>query len=178
MKKTFERFTGSHAPAKTTPTVTIQKRGVIALNRAAYDLLKRPQAVHLYFSREEQSIGFAPSDPKEPDAILIRKAKRTAVYWVAGMAFTKWYDIDSSLARRYEATAESGELYVDLKQQPKIVTSPIGKKQQAGEESFDALHEVQETMAHLETAVQGPGARELLSEIRQLLERYQHASGA
>ncbi len=39
------------------------------------------------------------------------------------------------------------------------------------------MQEVQETMAHLEIAVQGPGAKELIREIKRLLEQYQHASG-
>jgi hypothetical protein len=115
MKRTFERFTGSHAPLNKVPSVTIQKRGMLSLNRAAYDLLKRPQAVQLYFSANEQAIGITPSDPKAPDAIIIRKQKSSASYIIAGMAFTKWYGIDSSSARRYEATAEGEELYVDLK---------------------------------------------------------------
>ena len=63
MKRTLERFTGSHAPANKTPSVTIQKRGILSLNREAYDLLKRPQAVHLYFSPDEQTLGIAPSAP-------------------------------------------------------------------------------------------------------------------
>lgn len=199
MKRTFERFTGSHAPANKTPSVTIQKRGVIALNRAAYDLLKRPQAVHLYFSPDEQIIGIAPSDPKAPDAILLRKQKGSASYNIAGMSFTKWYGIDSSIARRYEATAEGGDLYVDLKQPAKVVTSANKMRQQrvearrAGisapeasqplsaaetEAATNAVHEVQMAMAHLETAVHGPGAKELLGEIRHLLERYEPTSQA
>lgn len=39
------------------------------------------------------------------------------------------------------------------------------------------MQEVQETMGHLETAVQGSGAKELIREIKQLLEQYQHAEG-
>ena len=178
MKKGYERFTGSHAPSNKVPSVTIQKRGILSLNRAAYDLLKRPQAVHLYFSANEHAIGITPSDPKAPDAILLRKQKSSASYIIAGMSFTKWYGIDSSIARRYEATAEEGELYVDLKQQAQVVTSPSRNAPQGAEETPDALQEIQETMAHLETAMQEPGAKALIGEIRQLLERYQHASEA
>lgn len=173
MKRQYERFSGSHAPSNKTPSVTIQKRGMLSLNRAAYDLLKRPQAVQLYFSANEQAIGITPSDPKAPDAILLRKQRGSASYIIAGMAFCKWYDIDTSVARRYEAIAEEGDLYVDLKQPAKVVTSASTMRQQRVEETSDALRELQGAIAHLEISVQEPGARELVGEIMQLLGRYQ-----
>lgn len=189
MKKNFERFTGTHAPSDKISSFTIQKRGIFSLNRAAFDLLKRPQAVQLYFNTDEQAIGITPSDPKAPDAITIRKQKGSASYNIAGMAFCKWYDIDTSVARRYEATLEEGNLYVDLKQPAKVVTSASKMRQQRAEAQRTAIStpaapkqpptaipEVQEAMAHLETAMQEPGAKALIGEIRQLLERYQPSS--
>lgn len=44
------------------------------------------------------------------------RLNQSASYVIAGMAFTKWYSIDCSSTRRYEATSEHGELYVVLKQ--------------------------------------------------------------
>ena len=100
--------------------------------------------------------------------------------FVAGLSFTHWHNIDNTVARSYTPTLENGELFIDLTQ-GRVITGPRNMKKQAPGKSVPTngvVQEVQLAMAHLETEVQGPGAKKLLGEIKQLLEQYQHASGA
>jgi hypothetical protein len=46
---------------------------------------------------------------------------------VAGQAFTKHYDIDTSVAKRYEAKMQDDILTIDLKQGGTVATGPRTK---------------------------------------------------
>ena len=53
----FERFTKRLSASSEQPHVSIQKRGVIAFNEAAYTALAQPRAVALFFDRPRQVVG-------------------------------------------------------------------------------------------------------------------------
>jgi len=51
------------------------------------------------------------------------RGKEASTYMVSGTAFFKYYDIDTSVARRYLATLNEGVMCLDLSQPGTIVTS-------------------------------------------------------
>jgi hypothetical protein len=52
--------------------------------------------------------------------------KEDGPYLVAGTAFTKYYGIDTSVSRRWQAAMEGDILCVDLKQESTVVTGNRG----------------------------------------------------
>lgn len=111
----WESFTRRSAPIVVQPFVSVQRKGIISLNRAAFEALGAPEAVELLFDRSECLMGMRPTEPKTASAYPVRK--QTSNWVVAGIAFANFYGIDTSVARRYPAQLKDGVLTVDLKQQ-------------------------------------------------------------
>lgn len=124
----FEVFDKKAAPSTKEPWVTIQKKGLLSLNRSAAEALGTPEAVELLFDRNAQVMGFRPASPDSPRAFIMRKQGknpgRNANYLIGGTAFCKYYDIDTSIARRYKPEMNGNVLTVDLKQDYAIATGP------------------------------------------------------
>jgi hypothetical protein len=57
MREGFERFEGARSRSKKTPEITIRGTGAISFNRTAYEILKRPKAVLLFYNHKVQSMG-------------------------------------------------------------------------------------------------------------------------
>ena len=128
----FEEFDRSAAPAPTTPFVTIQRKGLLSLNRGAYEAIGRPEAVTLLYHREQRVVGLRPAEPGNPRAYPVRrqggKEGGAQSHLVAGTAFTRHHDIDTSVARRYGVELRGGVLLIDLKQDAPEVTGPRAKE--------------------------------------------------
>ena len=124
----FEEFTGRARPPGGRPFVTLQKRGNLAMNRAAFDALGRPAEVRLLFDRGRRVIGIAPSGEAAPHAYRMRKQQRSDSYSVAGQAFTGYYGIETGTTRRYIATMHGDTLVVDLNE-----NSELPVREQGGE---------------------------------------------
>ena len=114
----FERYDRRSAPIKASPFVTLQRRGPMSLNMAAYELLGKPEAAELLFDRESQRIGIRNVAPTEPYAFPVRpqgrKGQRPSNYVLSTQAFTKHYGIDTSIARRFPVEMKEDILVVDL----------------------------------------------------------------
>lgn len=122
----FEVFNKRNAPLTKSPSVTIQKRGLMSLNRAAFALLGEPKAVELLFDRDDRVIGLRPVDEGAAHAYPLRpqsSKQDTGPLMVAGTAFTQYYEIDTSISRRWVPTLQEGILCIDLKQEGVIATS-------------------------------------------------------
>jgi hypothetical protein len=113
----FEVFKKSSAPVPSVPSVTIQKRGLISLNRAAYELIHTPEAVELLWDAERRVIGMRPATLENPDAYPARpqnlKSNRGPIL-VAGNLFTRYIGLDTSLAKRWVPHVEDDILIIDL----------------------------------------------------------------
>lgn len=121
----FEVFTRRMVPMTKQPSVTIQKRGLISLNRSAQVALGEPEAIELLYDREQKIVGIRPVDPKEPHAYPLRAqgGKTDGTYLIAGTAFTKYYGISTEISRRFVAEMQDGVLCIDLNKDSTIVTS-------------------------------------------------------
>lgn len=110
----FEVFDPQSAPRVKQPLVSLQRKGTFTLNKAAHLALGQPAAVELLYDRNERVIGFRPADPSKSTAYAVRATEPSGSYAVAGVAFVKHYDIDTSAARRWPASVEDGVLCVRL----------------------------------------------------------------
>ncbi len=120
----FETFDRVHSRIVKTPLVTLQTRGYMSLNLAAYEALKSPKAVELLFNRVERIIGIKKVDPSIVHAVFVRKQANSPSYMISAKSFTNLYDIDTAVAKRYKAEMQNGILLVDLKQPSAIATGP------------------------------------------------------
>lgn len=114
----FEVFDKRQSPLAKAPTVTIQRRGLMSMNRAAYNLIGAPTAVELLYDREADVIGFRPAKDDVPHAYSVRSQsdKETGPVAIAGTAFCQFYKINTEVSRRWTPTVSDGILRVDLTQ--------------------------------------------------------------
>src|SRR5665811_946221 len=113
----FKVFEKGSAPVATVPSVTIQKRGLISLNRAAFDLIGAPGAMELLWDEERRVIGLRAAPIDKPNAYPARpqtsKTGRGPVM-IAGSLFTRFIGVDTSDAHRWVPTLEGEILCIDL----------------------------------------------------------------
>jgi hypothetical protein len=121
----FETFTRRMVPLVKKPAVTIQKRGTMTLNKAAYVALGAPEAVELLYDKKNNVMGIRPINPEVDHAYPMRPQanKEDGPFIVSGAAFTKYYGIKTDEARRYNAEIEDGVLIIDLSNEGQVVTS-------------------------------------------------------
>jgi hypothetical protein len=120
----FETFTKRLVPLGKRPFVTIQKRGTISMNKAAYVALGSPQTVELLFDSDERMVGLRPVEFMTEHAYPVRGVgQEPTSYLIAGRAFTKHYEIDTTVSRRWPAELVDDVLSVDLKTDGTVVTS-------------------------------------------------------
>jgi hypothetical protein len=113
----FEIYKRQRAPATTDPSITIQKRGTLSLNVAAFTALDSPDAVELLYDRDHRLMALRKVDPGAAHAYQVRALGRGAVnstWLISGMAFTAHYGIPTEVARRWIGRVEDGMLILDL----------------------------------------------------------------
>lgn len=112
----FEIFTKRLSPKVKDPYVTIQKKGTMSINRASYELLGEPEAVELLFDASARVMGMRAVEASANHAYPLRgSGKSKSSFLLSGMAFSKYYEINTEVARRYSATFMDNILQVDLK---------------------------------------------------------------
>lgn len=130
----FEVFDKKSVPSTTQPWLTIQKKGLLSLNRVAMDALGAPEAVELLYDREEQIVGIRPADKDSPRSFPARKqGKRETAnpnYLIAGQAFCNYYGIETGFARRYKPEMRGNILTVDLRSEYADATGPRTKNRE------------------------------------------------
>ncbi|WP_380259479.1 hypothetical protein [Kineococcus sp. GCM10028916] len=122
----FEVFEKKSAPLAKVPNVTIQRRGLLSLNRAAYALLKDPEAVLLMWDADRKIIGLKAASIEEPNAYPARpQSTKTGKgpIMVAGTLFTQYYKIDTTESRRWIPFLEDDVLCIDLSKDGQKVVS-------------------------------------------------------
>jgi hypothetical protein len=120
----FETFTKRLVPLGKRPFVTIQKRGTISMNKAAFVALGEPDTVELLFDSDERIVGLRGVAHLAEHAYPVRGVGGDPTsYLVAGTAFTKHYGIDTTNSRRWPAELVDDILRVDLKVEGTVVTS-------------------------------------------------------
>lgn len=121
---TFEVFDKRMTPLAKAPSVTIQKRGVISLNKAAHDLLDNAETVELLYNRDRQVMALRAADDSSPHAYAVRNGSKRGPGQaiVSATAFTQHYGIDTTATRRWKPFVEDGMLCVDLTKAGTVIT--------------------------------------------------------
>lgn len=122
----FEVYQKGSAPVSTVPTVTVQKRGLISLNRAAYNLIGEAEAVELLWDTERQVIGLRPAELTNPNAYPARPQNVSSAkgpILVAGGKFTQFIGLDTSRAVRWVPSVEDDILCIDISKPGQVASS-------------------------------------------------------
>jgi hypothetical protein len=127
----FELFTGQR-PVVREPAVTIQKKGAISLNRAAYEALESPEVAELLFDPVERKIGIRKADLSSPHAVPVRPLGERGSSWlISGRSFALYYGIPIDSARRWLARPVDNMLVIDLEEPGTDVSGPRHRARQA-----------------------------------------------
>ncbi len=129
----FIEFDRSSPPAPSIPFVTLQRKGLISLNRAAFQALGSPKAVTLLYHPERRVVALRPANPTSPRAYPVRLQNSGGTYLVAGAAFAQAHRIPTDVARRYSVTMVGDALTFDLTEDAPVVTGPRAKDRRDGE---------------------------------------------
>lgn len=127
----FEVFKRGSFPPPNAPSVTIQKKGLVSLNRAAMELLHNPEAVQFLWDRDRRVMGIQAVSIESSNAYPVRSqvppGRRANAHGgaslIAGTLFTRSIELDTSQARRWLPRMEGDILCVDLKQLGQPITS-------------------------------------------------------
>jgi hypothetical protein len=120
----FEVFDKRMTPLAKAPSVTIQKRGVLSLNKAAHDLIDNAETVELLYDRKRTIMALRAADDSSPHAYAVRSGstRGPGQAMVAATAFTAHYGIDTTATRRWKPFVEDGMLCVDLSEEGTVIT--------------------------------------------------------
>lgn len=116
----FEVFDKRSAPTSGTPSVTLQKRGILSINAAAHALIDKPDVVELLFDSDRRVIALRPA-ASSPTAYQVRGPSKTGQVLLSVTAFTHAFNIDTEESRRFEPFTEDGMLCIDLKGHSTVV---------------------------------------------------------
>jgi len=123
----WEVFKGRGTRPEDEPIVSIQTRGAMSLNRAAWQALGEPEAVELLYKHRQQLVGLrAAQDPTARHAYSLRATNRGTTHVLSFVAFAQRYGIEihSTEARRYAAEMQGNMLVFGLNQIPLRVKDP------------------------------------------------------
>jgi hypothetical protein len=125
----FEVFDKRMIPLAKAPSVTVQKRGVISLNKAAHDLIGNTETVELLYDRDRHVIALRRADDPSPHAYAVRSGSKRGPGQaiISATAFTAHYGIDTTATKRWKPFVEDGMLCVDLTKKGTVITGNRAK---------------------------------------------------
>ena len=126
----FEVFDKRLAPLTKSPAVTIQKRGIFSINKVAHQMIGGAETVELLYDKEARIIAMRPVEGSPPHAYTMRpQSKReTGQTILSATAFTQYYDIDTTVSRRWEPYKDGDMLCIDLKGKSAVIRGNRTKK--------------------------------------------------
>jgi len=94
MQKDWKEFEGGpNKSFRNRIRVTLSPKGMILLNRIAYQALEEPQAVVLLFDENERTIGLKPADPTRQNAFPIKQKDQYHNRTIATNSFCRHYNL-------------------------------------------------------------------------------------
>lgn len=125
----FETFKRQRLTPSGEPLITIQKKGIFSLNRAAYEALGTPDAVELLYDRGARLIGIRKVSKSVGHAYTVRAFGKSGMSWlVTGTAFLNYYDIAARDPVRRHARVEKDMLIIDLNDPGVVATLNRNRK--------------------------------------------------
>jgi len=83
------------------PFISLQTRGIMSMNGAAFALLGSPKEVEFFYDEDEQIIGIRRVTADVRHARLVRKQNESDTYVVSAKAFCDAFGIDTSVSKRF-----------------------------------------------------------------------------
>lgn len=83
------------------PMFTLQTRGLISLNQAAFEALGKPAAVALLYDADEGIVALRLVDKNHQNAYTVRKQGGSRSYLVAAQGFTTFYKLPNEVSHRF-----------------------------------------------------------------------------
>lgn len=111
---TFEVFKSRMVPATKVASVTIQKRGIFSFNKAAHKLINEVGSVELLYDAENRIIALRPSEEAHAYILRPQGPNATGQVILSATKFTQYYDIDTTVSRRWKPYEQDGMLCIDL----------------------------------------------------------------
>ncbi|MDQ2749178.1 MAG: hypothetical protein ABI775_00480 [Pseudonocardiales bacterium] len=138
----FETFRKALVPLKRDPTITVQKRGTMSLNKAAQVMLGAPPAVELLYDVTARTVGLRGVSARADHGYSLRSSTRTDAgpFVISAMAFLHFYDIYPIETLRWVAYLAGDVLCINLDDPATPVTSNRAIKR-ALAEAIDSGHE-------------------------------------
>lgn len=143
----FETFSKALVPLKRDPTITVQKRGTMSLNKAAQMVLGAPAAVELLYDANARTVGLRAVSARADHGYSLRSSTRTDAgpFVISAMAFLHFYDIYPNETLRWIAYLAGDVLCINLNDPATPVTSNRAIKrvlsEAAADGGFDELEE-------------------------------------
>jgi hypothetical protein len=120
LDRKWEKFTGGPATsmrrAADAMRVTINRSGMIYLNKKAYEAFGQPAAVSIYYSREDDAIALEPGYPRSEESFPVRRSQGGAS--IHASSFCRHHNIRIPTTERFirpDLTNE-GQLILELRQ--------------------------------------------------------------
>lgn len=95
----FDRLDSHSVPDE--PMFTLQTRGLVSMNLAAFKALGEPAAVVLLWDAEEQIIAMRKVARTYHNGYPVRKQGQSRSYLVAATGFTSYHKIKTDVSRRF-----------------------------------------------------------------------------
>src|SRR5438477_387906 len=95
------------------PALTLQRSGLISLNRGAHEAMGKPGAVELLFDKEEQLMGLRPTSLSCANAVRLREQSSGSGFVISARAFVQHFNISIEFAHRHRAELVDGILCAD-----------------------------------------------------------------
>ncbi len=134
----FEVFQKTSAPLGKSPSVTLQKTGILSFNRSAMALIGTPGFVELLWDPERSVVGVRGCEESNPNAYIARaqnlKEDKGPIL-VAASTFASFYKLDTSVSRRWAPYLEDDILCINLAELGHPVVSNRTRRAEVGAET-------------------------------------------
>lgn len=146
----FEVFDKRMAPLAKSPAITIQKRGIFSINKVAHQMIGEADTVELLYDKEARVIGIRPVEGTPPHAYTMRPQSNrgTGQTILSATAFTQYYDIDTTVSRRWEPYKEGDMLCINLNSKSTVIRGNRSKKEPEGSNRANTDSESLDTSEH------------------------------
>ena len=108
--------------------VSMNRDGLITINRRMHEAMQRPAAVILLFDPVNSRIGLKPASPLTPNAFPVKAKGRHGVHRISARSFARKWNLTLDCTVRFPSTEfDNDTLIINLKSREKV-TAPTRKR--------------------------------------------------
>ena len=136
MERDFEKFLAGPTPSAAKRLhVTLNANSVISLNNNVYNLMGKPEAVCLYYSRTRDTIGIVPVSPRMNEAFPVKPHLNTG-WRISAAPFCRHFGIRvDSTFRFVDPEIQGVKLLLKLSHVVSVATVRKGRGRSTGPDS-------------------------------------------